>query len=103
MQVSISSELEQIIQAYLDSGQYQNPTEVLLAALELLQHQELVPVMSFGIIDQQNQFVPLTESEMAQESLRGLENQQQSDISQSEVENWANNLGWNHNSQTGQL
>jgi hypothetical protein len=37
---------------------------------------------------------------MAQESLRVLENHQQSDTSQSEVENWANNLGWNHNPKT---
>jgi hypothetical protein len=92
--------LNRLLQDYPDSGQYQSPTEILLAALELLQHQELAPVMSFGVIDQQNQFVPLTESKMAQESLRVLENHQQSDTSQSEVENWANNLDWNHNSKT---
>jgi Arc/MetJ-type ribon-helix-helix transcriptional regulator len=96
MQVTINPELEQIIQAYLDSGRYQNPTEVLLAGLELLQRQEAAPNMSFGIIDQQNQFLPLTESEMAQESLKVLENYQQNGISQSEVEAWANNLDGNH-------
>jgi hypothetical protein len=97
MQVTINPELEQIIQAYLDSGRYQNPTEVLLAGLELLQRQEAAPNMSFGIIDQQNQFLPLTESEMAQESLKVLENyqQKQNGTSQSEVEAWANNLDGN--------
>jgi hypothetical protein len=95
MQVTINPELEQIIQAYLDSGRYQNPTEVLLAGLELLQRQEAAPNMSFGIIDQQNQFLPLTESEMAQESLKVLENCQQNGTPQSEVEAWANNLDGN--------
>jgi hypothetical protein len=95
MQVTINPELEQIIQAYLDSGRYQNPTEVLLAGLELLQRQEAAPNMSFGIIDQQNQFLPLTESEMVQESLKVLENYQQNGTSQSEVEAWANNLDGN--------
>jgi hypothetical protein len=96
MEVTINPELEQIIQAYLDSGRYQNPTEVLLAGLELLQRQEAAPNMSFGIIDHQNQFLPLTESEMAQESLKVLENYQQNGTSQSEVEAWANNLDGNH-------
>jgi Bacterial antitoxin of ParD toxin-antitoxin type II system and RHH len=95
MQVTINPEFEQIIQAYLDSGRYQNPTEVLLAGLELLQRQEAAPNMSFGIIDQQNQFLPLTESEMAQESLKVLENYQQNGTSQSEIEAWANNLDGN--------
>jgi hypothetical protein len=95
MEVTINPELEQIIQAYLDSGRYQNPTEVLLAGLELLQRQEAAPNMSFGIIYQQNQFLPLTESAMAQESLKVLENYQQNGTSQSEVETWANNLDGN--------
>jgi Bacterial antitoxin of ParD toxin-antitoxin type II system and RHH len=95
MQVTINPEFEQIIQAYLDSGRYQNPTEVLLAGLELLQRQEAAPNMSFGIIDQQNQFLPLTESEMAQESLKVLEKYQQNGTSQSEIEAWVNNLDGN--------
>jgi hypothetical protein len=56
----------------LDSGQYQNPTEVLLTALELLQHQELAPVMSFGVIDQQNQFVPLIRIRNGSRKSQGL-------------------------------
>jgi Arc/MetJ-type ribon-helix-helix transcriptional regulator len=95
MQVTITSELEQIIQTYLDSGKYQNPTEVLLAGLELLQREDVEPITSFGVINQQNQFLPLTESEMVQESLKVLKNYQHNGTSQSKVENWANNLGRN--------
>ncbi len=93
MQVTINSELEKIIQAYVDSGKYQNPTEVLTAGLELLQREDADPI--FGMIDQQNQFMPLTESEMVIESLKVLENHQHNGVSQNEMEAWANNLDRN--------
>jgi hypothetical protein len=93
MQITLPLELEQIVQTYLDSGQYQNPAEVLMAGLQLLQHNKTSSEMSFGILDRQSQFLPLTESEMIQESLKVLENYQNNGIPQSEVEIWANNLG----------
>jgi hypothetical protein len=95
MQVIINSELEQIIQVYLDSGKYQDPAEVLLAGLQSLQREESSPSKSFGILNPQNQFLPLTESEMVQESLKVLENYRQDGSSQSDVEVWANNLDGN--------
>jgi hypothetical protein len=93
MQITLPLELEQIVQTYLDSGQYQNPAEVLMAGLKLLQSNNISPEMSFGILDEQSQFLPLTESEMIQESLKALEHYQNNGIPQSEVEIWANNLG----------
>jgi hypothetical protein len=93
MQITLPLELEQIVQTYLDSGQYQNPAEVLMAGLQLLQHNKTFPEMSFGILDEQSRFLPLTESEMIQESLKVLENHQNNGIPQSEVEIWANSLG----------
>jgi hypothetical protein len=92
MQITLPLEIEQIVQNYLDSGQYQNPAEVLMAGLQLLQHNKISSEMSFGILDEQSQFLPLTESEMIQASLKVLENYQNHGIPQSEVEIWANNL-----------
>jgi hypothetical protein len=93
MQITLPLELEQIVQTYLDSGEYQNPAEVLMAGLKLLQHNNTSSGMSFGILDEQSQFLPLTESEMIQESLKALEHYQNNGVSQSDVEIWANNLG----------
>jgi hypothetical protein len=67
----------------------------LLAGLQSLQREKASPSRSFGILNQQNQFSPLTESEMVQESLKVLENYRQDASPQSDVEVWANNLDGN--------
>jgi putative addiction module CopG family antidote len=93
MQVTLTPELEQIVQTYIDSGQYQDPSEVLLASLQLLQNTETYSELSFGTLDEHRQFIPMTEFEMVQESLKVLENYQNNGIPHSEVEIWAKNLG----------
>ena len=74
MQVTLPPELEQIVQTYLNSGKYQNAAEILLAGVQLLQREETSPDLTFGILDEQRQFFPLTESELIQESLKVLAN-----------------------------
>jgi putative addiction module CopG family antidote len=93
MKVTLTPELEKIVQTYIDNGQYQNPSEVLFASLQLLQSTETHSGMSFGILDEHSQFIPMTESEMVQESLKVLENYQNDGMPHSEVEIWARNLG----------
>lgn len=92
MQVTLPPELEDIIQTYLSSGKYQNAVEVLLAGVKLLQREEASVDITFGIIDEQNQFFPLTESEMIRESLEVLENHQHDAIPHSQIESWADSL-----------
>jgi putative addiction module CopG family antidote len=93
MKVTLTPELEKIVQTYIDSGQYQNPSEVLFASLQLLQSTETHSEMSFGILDEHSHFIPMTESEMVQESLKVLENYQNDGTPHSEVEIWAKSLG----------
>jgi putative addiction module CopG family antidote len=92
MQVTLTPELEQIIQACLSSGKYQNAVEVLLAGVKLLQREETPVNMTFGILNEQSQFLPLTESEMIEESLKVLENHRNDTIPHHEVEKWVNRL-----------
>jgi hypothetical protein len=92
MQITLPDELEHIIQAYLNSGKYQNAVEVLVAGVKLLEREEIPTNMTFGILDEQNQFSPLTESQMIQASLQVLENHQHDAIPHHEVERWVDNL-----------
>jgi hypothetical protein len=93
MQITLPPELEQIVQSYLRAGKYQSPVEVLLAGLQLLQQEEVDEDIVFGTFDEQSQFLPLTESEMVQASLKALADRQDVAIPHSEVEAWANGLG----------
>ena len=86
MQVTLPLELEQIVQTYLNTGKYQNAEEVLLAGVQLLQQEETLTNITFGILDEQSQFSPLTESQMVEESLKVLANYQNNAIPQREVE-----------------
>ena len=96
MQVTLPPELEQIVQTYLNSGKYQNAAEILLAGVQLLQREETSPDLTFGILDEQRQFFPLTESELIQESLKVLANHRNDRISQHQVEAWVDSLGIDH-------
>ncbi len=93
MQVTLTPELEQIVQIYLNSGKYKNAEEVLLAGVQLLQHEETHPHLTFGILNEQHHFSALNESEMIQESLEVLANHRNDRISQHQVEAWMNSLG----------
>jgi Arc/MetJ-type ribon-helix-helix transcriptional regulator len=92
MQITLPLELEQIVQTYIDSGKYQNAEEVLLAGVQLLQREETPANISFGTLTEHNQFFPLTELEMIQESLTVLENHRHNAIPHGQVETWANSL-----------
>ncbi|MCY7366928.1 MAG: hypothetical protein LH474_02115 [Chamaesiphon sp.] len=93
MQVTLPLELEQIVQTYLNSCKYQNAEEVLLAGVQLLQRQETLSNLTFGILGEQNQFSPLTESGMVEESLKVLANHRNKNaIPQSQVEVWVDSL-----------
>ena len=74
MQVTLTPELEQIVQTYLNSGKYQNAAEILLAGVQLLQREETSSELTLGILDEQRQFFPLPESELTQESFKALAN-----------------------------
>jgi Arc/MetJ-type ribon-helix-helix transcriptional regulator len=91
MQVILTTEIEHIVQSYLDTGKYQNPEDVLLAGLQLLQRNE----MSFGVLHEHDEFMPLTEAEMIQASLQVLEDHRHNGIPHTEVAAWANSLGEN--------
>ena len=56
MVVTLSLELEQIVQTYFNSGKYQNAEEVYLDGGQLLQRQEAPYNITFGILSEQNQF-----------------------------------------------
>ena len=92
MQVTLPLELEQIVQTYLNSGKYQNAEEVLLAGVQLLQREETLDGITFGILGEQSQFFPLTESEMVEESLKVLANHRNNAIPQIEVDAWVERL-----------
>lgn len=92
MQITLPDELEHIIQTYINSGKYQNAVEVLFAGVKLLEREEMPEHMTFGILDEQHQFSPLTESAMIQSSLQVLENYQHNAIPHTEVERWVDNL-----------
>ncbi len=86
MQITLPDELEHIIQTYLNSGKYKNAVEVLFAGVKLLEREEIPANMTFGILDEQKQFSPLSESEMIQSSLQVLENHQHDAILHTEPE-----------------
>ncbi len=92
MQITLPDELEHIIQTYLNTGKYQNAVEVLVAGVKLLEREEIPENMTFGILNEQNQFSPLTESQMIQASLQVLENHQHDAIPHNEVERWVDSL-----------
>ncbi len=92
MQITLPDELEYIIQTYLNSGKYQNAVEVLFAGVKLLEREEIPADMTFGSLDEQNQFSPLTEAEMIRSSLQVLENHQHDTIPHNEIERWVDSL-----------
>jgi Arc/MetJ-type ribon-helix-helix transcriptional regulator len=92
MQITLPDKLEHIIQTYINSGKYQNAVEVLVAGVKLLEREEIPANMTFGILDEQNQFSPLIESAMIQASLQVLENHQHDTMPHTEVERWVDSL-----------
>jgi Arc/MetJ-type ribon-helix-helix transcriptional regulator len=91
MQITLPPELEQIVQTYINSGKYQTATEVLLAGVKRLQQEDALTDITFGILNEEIQFIALTESEMIRESLKVLETPRNS-IPLSQVEMWVNSL-----------
>ena len=96
MQIVLPPELEVLVQRQITSGRYQTVLDVLVAGVQLLEHQD-EPLASgditYGALDDDGQFLPLTEAEMAQQSLAVLATYQHDGISHDQVEAWGNRLG----------
>ncbi|MEA5448504.1 hypothetical protein VB780_08000 [Leptolyngbya sp. CCNP1308] len=94
MEIVLSPELEQLVQRQLERGPYQTPLEVLLAGVQLLEH-NAQPARNevYGELDPSLTFVPRTEAEMVQHSLDVLANYQGDAIPHDQVEAWVNGLG----------
>jgi hypothetical protein len=92
MEIILPPQLERIVQSYVDRGKYQNAIEVILAGVRLLQQEESIDDMTFGNLDPEGQFLPLTESEMVKESLQVLAVQERESIPHSQIEAWLDRL-----------
>ena len=64
----------------------------IVQCVQLLQREETLAGVTFGILGEQNQFFPLTESEMVEERLKVLANHRNNSIPQHEVEAWVDHL-----------
>mgnify|MGYP006291477393 FL=1 len=94
MQVVLPPELEELVQRQIASGKYQTVLDVLTAGVQLLEHQEPeseVENAPYGELDENLQFYPLSEEEMAQQSLAVLANYQQEDSFQGQLQNLQKN------------
>lgn len=97
MEIVLSPELEQLVQRQLERGPYQTPLEVLLAGVQLLEHQDPPGTEEvYGELDATLQFIPRTEAEMVQQSLEVLAKYQGDGIPHDQVEAWVNSLGTDH-------
>ncbi|WP_017302241.1 ribbon-helix-helix domain-containing protein [Nodosilinea nodulosa] len=94
MQIVLPPELEELVQRQIASGKYQTVLDVLVAGVQLLDHQdEQLTDVGYGALDDNLQFSPLTEAEMAQQSLAVLATYQHDAIPHDQVEAWGNSLG----------
>ena len=94
MELVLPPELEQLVQRQLERGPYQTPLEVLLAGVQLLEHQaQPVNDEVYGELDASLNFVPRTEAEMVQQSLEVLAHYEGDGVSHDQVEAWASSLG----------
>ncbi len=96
MEVTLPPELAQLVQHQIARGTYQTPLEVLLAGVRLLEDQNQPTTKTdetFGELDENLNFSPRTEAEMAQQSLAVLANYQQDAIPHDQVEAWVDSLG----------
>ena len=94
MELVLPPELEQLVQRQIERGLYQTPLEVLLAGVQLLEHQtEPVSNEAYGELDASLNFIPCTEAEMVQQSLEVLAQYQGDGIPQDQIEAWASSLG----------
>jgi Arc/MetJ-type ribon-helix-helix transcriptional regulator len=95
MQVVLPPELEALVQRQIASGKYQTVLDVLTAGVQLLDHQEPeseVENAPYGELDENLQFSPLSEEEMAQQSVAVLANYPHDAVPHDQVEIWANSL-----------
>ncbi|PSR13216.1 hypothetical protein C8255_25590 [filamentous cyanobacterium CCP3] len=96
MQIVLPPELEALVQRQITSGKYQTVLDVLVAGVQLLDHQDEQLAdgdITYGALDGDRQFLPLTEAEMAQQSLAVLATYEHDGIPHDQVESWANSLG----------
>lgn len=94
MQIVLPPELEQLVQRQIERGLYQTPLDVLLAGLQLLEHQSQTDTDEvYGELNDSLNFVPRTEAEMIQQSLEVLENYQGNALPHDQVETWVHRLG----------
>lgn len=94
MQVVLPPELEELVQRQIASGKYQTVLDVLTAGVQLLDHQERdseVENTPYGELDENLQFSPLSEDEMAQQSLAVLATYQLGDNYQGQLQNLQKN------------
>jgi len=99
MQIVLPPELEELVQRQITSGKYQTVLDVLVAGVQLLEHQDerLTGVdVTYGAVDENLKFSPLTEAEMVQQSLAVLATYQHDAIPHDQVEAWGNSLGTDH-------
>jgi len=92
MQIVLPPELEELVQRQIASGKYQTVLDVLVAGVQLLEHQD-EQLATYGTLDENLQFSSLTEAEMAQQSLAVLAAYQHDAIPHDQVEAWGNSLG----------
>jgi antitoxin ParD1/3/4 len=99
MQIVLPPELEALVQRQITSGRYQTVLDVLVAGVQLLGHQDEQLAggdITYGTLDGDRQFLPLTEAEMAQQSLAVLATYQQEDIYQGRLQDLQQDaaIGW---------
>ena len=99
MQIVLPPELEALVQRQITSGKYQTVLDVLVAGVQLLEHQDEQLAggdITYGALDGDRQFLPLTEAEMAQQSLAVLATYQQEDIYQGRLQDLQQDaaIGW---------
>jgi putative addiction module CopG family antidote len=96
MQIVLPPELEALVQRQITSGRYQTVLDVLVAGVQLLEHQDKQLAgddATYGALDADLQFSPLTEAEMTQQSLAVLATYEHDAVPHDQVEAWANSLG----------
>ena len=96
MQIVLPPELEALVQRQITTGRYQTVLDVLVAGVQLLDHQDEQLAdgdTTYGVLNGDRQFLPLTEAEMAQQSLAVLATYAHDGIPHDQVEAWASSLG----------
>lgn len=95
MQIVLPPELEALVQRQITTGRYQTVLDVLVAGVQLLEHQDEHLAggdATYGDLDADLQFSPLTEAEMAQQSLAVLATYKHDGVPHDQIEVWANGL-----------